>query len=141
MESSDLKIKAVVATEAGGPEVLKIQEVDFPSNEGRENYVWIKIEATAINRAETLQRIGKYPPIPTETSVIGLEGAGYLVNSKEEYTSGEYKNNEKVMALLPGGGYSDIARVHKDHLMKIPTGFTFEQAASIPETWLTAYQL
>ena len=45
------------------------------------------------------------------------------------------------MALLPGGGYSDIARVHKDHLMKIPSNLDFKQAAAIPETWLTSYQL
>lgn len=45
------------------------------------------------------------------------------------------------MALLPGGGYSDIARVHKDHVMTIPSNLSFEEAAAIPETWLTSYQL
>lgn len=73
--------------------------------------------------------------------MIGLEAAGYLVNSVEEYKSGDYRNNKKVMALLPGGGYGDIARVHKDHLMEIPSNLSFEEAASIPETWLTSYQL
>ncbi|CAI2374666.1 unnamed protein product [Moneuplotes crassus] len=140
MESS-LKIKAIIAEEQGAPDVFKVGEVDFPSNEGKENYVWIKTEATGINRAETMQRKGLYPSIPGETDVIGLEAAGYLVNSQEEYTSGEYKNNERVMALLPGGGYSDIARVHKDHLMKIPENLSFEEGAAIPETWLTSFQL
>ena len=45
------------------------------------------------------------------------------------------------MALLPGGGYGDIARVHKNHIIPIPDNMTFEDAASIPETWLTSYQL
>lgn len=140
MESSG-KIKAIIREKDGDPDVLKVGEVDFPSNEGKDGYVWIKMEATAINRAETLQRQGKYPPIPGETDVIGLEAAGYRVNSIEEYKSGDYKNNDRVMALLPGGGYGDIARVHQLHLMKIPENLSFEEAAAIPETWLTAYQL
>lgn len=85
--------------------------------------------------------LGIYPALPGETEIIGLEAAGYLVNSPEEYKSGEYTKNERVMALLPGGGYGDIARVHRDHLIKIPDNLSFEEAAAIPETWLTSYQL
>lgn len=59
MESlEDIKIKAIIQDGNGGPEVLKLGEAPFPSNEGKPDYVWIKVEATAINRAETLQRKG-----------------------------------------------------------------------------------
>ena len=64
-----------------------------------------------------------------------------MITSPEEYYSGEYKQNKRIMALLPGGGYGDIARVHKDHVIEMPANISFESAASIPETWLTSYQL
>ena len=61
MESSTgFKIKAVIADKVGGPEVLSVQEVDFPSNDDKPDYVWIKTEATAVNRAECMQRRGRY---------------------------------------------------------------------------------
>ena len=56
---SEHKIKAVIAEEAGGPEVFKVKEVDFPSNDDKPGYVWVKNVATGINRAECMQRMGK----------------------------------------------------------------------------------
>ena len=101
----------------------------------------IKIEATALNRAEILQRKGLYPPTKGSTNIIGLEGAGYILNHPEEYKTGEYKQNKRVMALLSGGGYSDVVTCHKNHIIEIPDNLSFNDAAAIPETWLTAYQL
>ena len=101
----------------------------------------IKIEATALNRAEILQRKGLYPPTEGSTNIIGLEGAGYILNHPEEYKTGEYKKNKRVMALLSGGGYSDVVTCHKNHIIEIPDNLSFNDAAAIPETWLTAYQL
>ena len=126
-------------TEYGGPETLKVGKIDIP--QPKENEVLIKIEATAVNRAEILQRKGLYPPTKGSSNIIGLEGAGYLLNNADEYTSGEYKNNKRVMALLSGGGYSDVVTCHKDHIIQIPDNMSFQDAAAIPETWLTAYQL
>eukprot|EP00351_Strombidinopsis_sp_SopsisLIS2011_P001732 CAMPEP_0116886456 /NCGR_PEP_ID=MMETSP0463-20121206/20324_1 /TAXON_ID=181622 /ORGANISM="Strombidinopsis sp, Strain SopsisLIS2011" /LENGTH=89 /DNA_ID=CAMNT_0004546931 /DNA_START=30 /DNA_END=299 /DNA_ORIENTATION=- len=76
----------------GGPETLHVGEVPMPVAKNDDEVV-IKIEATAVNRADILQRQGKYPPQPGVTHVMGLECAGYL-------------NDKRVMALLPGGGYA-----------------------------------
>jgi tumor protein p53-inducible protein 3 len=97
------------------------------------------MEATAVNRADTLQRKGLYPSMKGVTNIIGLECSGYLLNSLEDLKHDQYKKNRKVMALLSGGGYADIVKVRKTHVMDIPSGFNFEEAAAIPETWLTAF--
>ena len=136
---SQCKIKCINQKKFGGVDTLFIDEIDFPKK--KENQVYIKLEATALNRAEILQRRGFYPPNKGATKIIGLEGSGYLCHSQEEYESGDYRNNKRIMALLEGGGYSDIATVHKDHVIEIPDNLSFTQAAAIPETWLTSYQL
>ncbi|CAI2375102.1 unnamed protein product [Moneuplotes crassus] len=133
------RINCINQKEHGDVSTLFHDQIDFPGKRDKE--VYIKIEATAVNRAEILQRRGLYPPIKGATKIIGLEGAGYLCNSQEEYLSGGYKNNSRIMALLEGGGYSDIASVHKDHIIPIPENLSFTEAAAIPETWLTSYQL
>jgi len=101
----------------------------------------IKVEATSVNRADILQRKGLYPPPKGSTNIIGLECAGYQLQNAEDYVNGTYKKGRRVMALLSGGGYSDVVAVHKDHVIDIPDTFSFEQAAAVPETWLTSYQL
>lgn len=66
--------------------------------------------------------------------MIGLECAGYLVDPKTNEIT-----DRKVMALLSGGGYAQFAKVNKDHIMNVPAGMSFAEAASIPEAWTTAY--
>ena len=88
----------------------------------------VNIHATAVNRADTLQRKGLYPPPPNETEILGLEMAGKL-------------GDRRVMSLLAGGGNAECVAVDEALLMDIPPNLSFEQAAAIPETWLTAYQL
>ena len=68
------------------------------------------------------------------TNIIGLECSGYLVDPVTQEIS-----DKKVMALLPGGGYSQFVKVNRDHIMNIPSGMSFEDAAAIPEAWTTAY--
>lgn len=80
--------------------------------------------------------IGKYPPPKGITNVLGLECAGHLVDPDTNKIT-----DRKVMALLSGGGYADYVRVPKDHIIDVPDGMTLEEAASIPEAWITAYQL
>lgn len=92
------------------------------------------MEATAVNRADLLQSQGKYPPPRGVTNIIGLECAGYLVDPETNEVT-----DQKVMALLPGGGYAQFVKVNKHHLMNTPEGFSFEEAAAIPEAWVTAY--
>ena len=97
------------------------------------------MEATAVNRADTLQRKGQYPPPKGASEIIGLECSGYVLNSIEEFRTGAYKRNKRVMALLAGGGYAEVVRVKKDLVMEIPGNMSFEEAAAIPEVWLTAF--
>jgi tumor protein p53-inducible protein 3 len=95
----------------------------------------MKVEAFAINRADILQRKGKYPPPKGVTTIMGLECAGYLVED------GKTDTNKKYMALLSGGAYAEYVAVNKNHIMEVPENIDIVSAAAIPEVWLTAYGL
>lgn len=127
-------MRAVVALAKGGPEVLSIQRIALPKLKDQE--VMVRVKATALNRADLLQRRGKYPVPHGASDILGLECAGEIAESKLGWEAGT-----KVMALLSGGGYAEYAAVHKDHLIPIPNGFSYEEAAAVPEVWLTAWQL
>jgi len=118
-----------------GPSSVEPSECETPSYD-KQSEVLIKVEATAVNRADLLQSNGKYPPPAGASEILGLECTGYLVDPRTDIIT-----DRKVMALLSGGGFADFARVHKDHVIDIPKGMTFGQAAAIPEQWITAYQL
>ena len=94
-----------------------------------------------MNRADVVQRKGHYPPPKGVTDILGLECAGYLLDDISQLHDGSYAKNKRVMAMLPGGGYSTLAKAQKGEVMEIPKNLSFEQAAAIPETWVTAYQL
>ena len=128
-------MKAVVASGDGGPEVMGIGEASVP--EAAEGEVLIRIAATAINRADTQQRKGVYPPPPGESEVMGLECAGVI----EKLGPGVdgWKVGDRVMTLLGGGGYAAFARAPAGTLMAVPEGFDMTRAAAIPEVFLTAY--
>ena len=93
--------------------------------------------ATAINRADLLQKIGKYPPPPGESTILGLEIAGVIEAIGSAVT--RWKTGDRVCALLPGGGYAAKAKVPAGQAMAIPDGLSFEHAAALPEVFLTAY--
>ena len=128
-------MKAVVTEGVGGPEVMRIGEVAKPSPS--EGEVLIRIGATAINRADTQQRKGNYPPPPGESEIMGLEAAGVI----EELGQGVegWKVGDRVMTLLGGGGYAAFATAPAGTLMSVPEGFSMTQATAIPEVFLTAY--
>ncbi len=127
---------AVVVSEPGGPERLELRQVSDPKASHHD--VVIRVHATALNRADLLQRRGLYPPPPGETEILGLECAGIV----EELGAGvtTLAAGERVMALLPGGGYAERARVHESLVLPIPEALSFEQAAAIPEAFLTAHE-
>ncbi len=93
-------MKAIVFDQPGDPEVLRIGSVPIPQCKPTE--VLLKVEATAVNRADTLQRRGRYPPPKGASSIIGLEAVGHLVNPNTL----EKIDENRYMALLPGGGYA-----------------------------------
>lgn len=124
--------------EKGGPVNLSIQTTKSPSL--REREVLVKVFATAINRADTLQRKGLYPPPPGESTILGLEATGTIEKIGTDCT-GSWKVGDRVMALLAGGGYAEYVAVPEDLLLPVPAEMKFTTAAGIPEVWLTAYQL
>lgn len=129
-------MRAAVITGPGGPEVFAIQEIEDPSPGPEEALV--AVTATALNRADLLQRRGRYPvPVGIRGDVPGLEMAGTVIAVGDRVTA--CKPGDRVMALLGGGGYGSRVAVHERMLMPVPDQLTFEQAASIPEVFLTAF--
>ncbi|XP_078615548.1 quinone oxidoreductase PIG3-like isoform X2 [Branchiostoma floridae x Branchiostoma japonicum] len=131
-------MQAVVLQQPGGPDNLSVGRVAKPRPQAGE--VLLKVYATAVNRADTLQRKGLYPPPKGASDILGLEAAG-KVDDLGPDCKGRWKHGERVMALLPGGGNAEFVTVDEDHLMAIPAGMSYQEAAAIPEVWLTAYQL
>lgn len=122
----------------GGPENLYVKEVMKPHP--GEGEVLVKVSASALNRADLLQRRGKYPPPKGSSDILGLEAAGSVAGLGPGCT-GRWKIGDAVMALLSGGGQAEYVTVPEGHLMPVPKDMTFIQAAAIPEAWLTAFQL
>jgi NADPH2:quinone reductase len=128
-------VRAIVQEGNGGPEVLKPGTAADPvATAGR---VLIRVHATSVNRPDAVQRQGNYPPPPGESTILGLEAAG-TVEAVGPGVSG-FTRGERVFALLGGGGYAELAVAHAGHVMRIPASLSFEQAACICETYLTAY--
>jgi putative PIG3 family NAD(P)H quinone oxidoreductase len=98
----------------------------------------VKVHATALNRADTLQRQGKYPPPKGASKLLGLEIAGEVVEAGLSCT--RFRKGDKVFGLLPGGGYAEYAIIHEAMALAVPENLTMEEAAAIPEVFLTAYQ-
>jgi len=100
----------------------------------------VKIEAAAVNRADLMQREGKYPPPPGAPEWMGLEIAGTITQVGEEAAKkSNWKVGDKVCALLGGGGYAEYANVKYDMLMPVPENCTMVEAAALPEAFATAY--
>lgn len=103
----------------------------------KEGEVLIHIKASAINRADLLQRSGNYPVPPGASPILGLECSGEIEEVSENVDN--FKKGDAVCALLAGGGYAEKVSVPSGQVLKIPEGFSFEQAAALPEVFATAY--
>lgn len=103
-----------------------------------ETELLVRVGAAGVNRADILQKQGGYPPPPGASEILGLEIAGEVAEVGAACTA--FAPGDRVMSLLPGGGYAEYARVPEEMAMRIPDEFTMSQAASIPEAFLTAYQ-
>ena len=129
-------MRAAVIAEPGGPEVFRIQDVPDPAMGPDDALVGVK--ATALNRADLLQRRGRYPAPPgVPQDVPGLEMAGLVLEVGGRVTS--VSPGQRVFALLPGGGYAERVAIHARMLMAIPENMSFAEAASVPEVFITAY--
>jgi len=125
-------MKAVIINEDHS---LSWSDVDQPKFNDHE--VLIRVSATAINRADLMQRKGFYPPPPGASEIMGLECAGEVVEVGAGCT--RFKAGDKVCALLAGGGYSQYAAVHEGSVLPIPDGLSDEQGAALPEVFATAW--
>ena len=128
-------MKAVIATAPGGPEVLQLGEQ--PTPQAREGDILMKVEAAGVNRPDVFQRQGHYPPPPGAPDILGLEVAGTVAALGPGST--RYRIGDKVLALLPGGGYAEYARVHESNALPIPAGLSMIEAGAIPETFFTVW--
>jgi putative PIG3 family NAD(P)H quinone oxidoreductase len=128
-------MKAVTLDGFGGLELLGVGEV--PKPQAGEGEVLIKVAATSINRPDLVQREGKYPPPPGDSEILGLEVAGVI----EEIGAGVsgWRAGDRVMTLVGGGGYAEYAVAYADHLMPIPESMSFEEAACVCESYITAF--
>ncbi len=130
------KMKAIIIEKPGGADQLKIG--DYPKPVCGEDEILVKVKATALNRADILQREGKYPPPVNASPILGLEMSGIIeeVGSKVF----KWKQGDKVFGLLPGGGYAEFAVINENMAIEIPDNLSFEEATAIPEVFLTAFQ-
>ncbi len=129
-------MRAVGIREPGGPEVLYLGEVPKPVPGPGE--VLVKVAATAVNRADTLQRRGKYPVPPGDSEVLGLEVAGEIVELGENCRLRQ--QGERVCGLLGGGGHAEYAVLPEAMALPLPPELDLVEAAAIPEVFLTAFQ-
>ncbi len=128
-------MKAIVVNKSDDLPVLEWREVADPAY-GPED-VLVEVRATAVNRADLLQARGLYPPPPGESAILGLEMAG-VIAARGDAVEG-WRIGDRVLALLPGGGYAQQAAVHHRMLIGLPDNWSFSEGAAVPEVWLTAF--
>jgi len=129
-------MRAAVITKAGGPDVLEVRDVPRPvPGEGE---VLVRVRASALNRADLLQRRGNYPAPPgAPQDVPGLEIAGEVVGRGPG--TGRWSIGDRVFGIVGGGGNADFATTPEDELAAIPPSLSWEEAAAIPEAFITAH--
>lgn len=130
-------MQAIVIREPGAEDVMQLAEAPDPVL-GPED-VRIRVRATAVNRADLLQRRGMYPPPPGASEILGLECSGEVAEIGAAVPPGRFAKGDRVMALLAGGGYAQQVVVHHGSVMKVPPALDLIAAGGFPEVVLTAY--
>ena len=125
-------MKAVLVADGGS---LSWGDYETPAPASHE--VLIKVVASAINRADLMQRRGMYPPPFGASLIMGLECAGEIVETGRDTV--RYKPGDKVCALLAGGGYAEYAAVDEGSVLPLPDGLSYSEAAGLPEVFATAW--
>lgn len=129
-------MKAIHVLNPGKNSTLEIRDTPVPQPDPHE--ILVDVKATAVNRADLLQRTGRYPPPEGASPLLGLEMAGIVEQVGSEVS--RWQAGEPVFGLLPGGGYAEYCTIHEHVAMAIPRNLAFPEAAAIPETFLTAFQ-
>jgi NADPH2:quinone reductase len=128
-------MKAITAAQSGGPEQLQL--VDLPDPEPGMGELLVHVRATAVNRADVLQRRGHYPPPPGASEVLGLEVAGTVAALGDGVTG--WSVGDDICAVLTGGGYAELAVVPAEVAMPLPSGLDVVEAGAIPAVFTTAW--
>ena len=128
-------MKSIAIREPGGPDVLIPAEIETPLPGHGE--ILIRVEAAGVNRPDTIQRMGLYPPPPGAPATPGLEVAGEVVETGAGVT--RWRVGDKVCALVGGGGYAEYCLAHEAHALPVPKGFSMVEAAALPETFFTVW--
>jgi putative PIG3 family NAD(P)H quinone oxidoreductase len=128
-------MRAVIAPEPGGPEAFVV--TDLPAPEPQPGEVVLDVVASAVNRADLLQRQGFYPPPPGASDVLGLECAGRVAALGEGVEG--WAVGDEACALLAGGGYAEQVAVPAGQLMPVPAGIELATAAALPEVACTVW--
>jgi tumor protein p53-inducible protein 3 len=128
-------MKAILIERPGDESVLHL--ADTPDPVAGPNDLLMKVKYAALNRADLLQRQGFYPPPPGASTILGMECAGEVVAVGSEVHG--WRVGDRAMALLPGGGYAELAVVHYGSAMHVPPALSDAEAAALPEVYLTAF--
>jgi putative PIG3 family NAD(P)H quinone oxidoreductase len=128
-------MKAIIVKRENKKPLLSWEEV--PGVQCNPDEVLVDVKATAVNRADLLQALGLYPPPPGESEILGLEMAGVIAAVGDAVRGRQI--GDRVLALLPGGGYAQQAAVNHQMLIELPASWSFSEGAAIPEVWLTAF--
>lgn len=129
------QMRSVVITQAGGPEYLAIGDTTAP--EPGPGEVLVRVRATALNRADILQREGRYPPPPGAPDIPGLEFAGDVVDVGSGAT--RWSMGARVFGIVSGGAHAEYVVANQDAIAGIPDHIGWNEAAAIPEAFITAH--
>ncbi|MDD8060166.1 NAD(P)H-quinone oxidoreductase [Shewanella metallivivens] len=135
MATHNRQFTHVTVEQSGEPTVMTMAQsiLDLPSP----GQVTIKVYAAGVNGPDIKQRVGAYPPPAGASQIIGLEVAGEIVAVADDVT--QWQVGDKVCALVPGGGYAELVNTYAAHCLPIPTGYSYVQAAGLPETFFTVW--
>lgn len=129
-------MRAIVITAPGGTDVLVQRDVPLPRP--GPGHVRVRVHAAGVNRADVLQRRGRYPaPLGAPADIPGLEYAGTVDAVGEETRL--WQPGDRVMGLVGGGGYAEAVVVHEREALRVPDALSFEEAAAVPEAYITAH--
>jgi NADPH2:quinone reductase len=129
-------MRAVVISRFGGPEVLQLKDVPDPIPADRE--ILIRVRASALNRADLLQRMGRYPAPPgSPADIPGMEFAGEVVGAGLGVS--RWKTGDRLFGIVGGGSHAELLTVHEDAVARIPSNLDWNQAGAVPEAFITAH--